>query len=149
MSLSVAVEFNGTSVKLLLIELDDAQDPSKERLVAGCHGAVLMYNIASRSSFESLTTWKDYLLRHKDALTFPMVVVGTHCDEEGEKDRRVPSYEALDLQAQIGYPFIETSAKDGFQVDKSILLLLDEMKKYREQQAAIHVRPKQRGCVIS
>lgn len=48
-------------------------------------GFLLVYDITSRSSFEELDVFYEQILRVKDKDYFPMIVVGTKCDLEYER----------------------------------------------------------------
>lgn len=52
-------------------------------------GFLLVYSIADRNSFEELEVFYEQILRVKDREHFPMIVVGTKCDMEF--DRQVPN----------------------------------------------------------
>jgi GTPase KRas protein len=48
-------------------------------------GFLLVYDITSRSSFQELDLFYEQILRVKDKDYFPMIVVGTKCDLEYER----------------------------------------------------------------
>lgn len=147
--LSMAVCIDGTSFRVLLIELHDPYFASSHREVEHCHGAVLMYSITSRSSFETLPTWKENFLRLKRSTSFPMVLIATQCDAEGEKDRQVTPEEGRALAAQIGCPFLEVSSDDNNNVGDAINQVLGEVKAHHELQASLQIPPKEHRCIIS
>jgi GTPase KRas protein len=52
-------------------------------------GFLLVYSIESRQSFNELEIFYQQILRMKDSASFPMIIVGTKCDLEYQ--RQVPS----------------------------------------------------------
>ena len=61
----------------------------REQYMRSGEGFLLVYSIADQSSFDELEVFYEQILRVKDREYFPMVVVGTKCDLEF--DRQVPS----------------------------------------------------------
>jgi GTPase SAR1 family protein len=58
-------------------------------------GFLLVYSIESRQSFNELEIFYQQILRMKDSESFPMIIVGTKCDLEYQ--RQVPSSGRSDL----------------------------------------------------
>ena len=52
-------------------------------------GFLLVYSIESRQSFNELEIFYQQILRMKDSESFPIIIVGTKCDLEFQ--RQVPS----------------------------------------------------------
>ena len=52
-------------------------------------GFLLVYSIESRQSFNELEIFYQQILRMKDSVSFPMIIVGTKCDLEFQ--RQVPA----------------------------------------------------------
>jgi GTPase SAR1 family protein len=52
-------------------------------------GFLLVYSIESRQSFNELEIFYQQILRMKDSVSFPMIIVGTKCDLEYQ--RQVPA----------------------------------------------------------
>jgi len=48
-------------------------------------GFLLVYSIESRQSFNELEIFYQQILRMKDSETFPMIIVGTKCDLEYQR----------------------------------------------------------------
>ncbi|BGO91527.1 hypothetical protein NBRC10512v2_003798 [Rhodotorula toruloides] len=86
----------------------------------GACGAVVVFDITSRRSFESLTSW----LSDARALASPdleVVVVGNKLDQED--DRQVPYLEASRWAQEHGALYVETSSKTGENVEQPFILL--------------------------
>eukprot|EP01102_Stenamoeba_stenopodia_P003626 TRINITY_DN137_c0_g1_i1.p1 TRINITY_DN137_c0_g1~~TRINITY_DN137_c0_g1_i1.p1 ORF type:complete len:195 (-),score=59.63 TRINITY_DN137_c0_g1_i1:193-777(-) len=90
-------------------------------------GFLTVYAITSRSSFDEISSFREQILRVKDADKVPMVVVGNKCDLESE--RQVSKAEGQDLAKSFGCPFLETSAKSRINVEESFFELVREIRK--------------------
>ena len=81
-------------------------------------GIILVYSIANRQSFEELKKWKENISHlRKSAFgdrKYPFFIVGNKCDLE--ENRVVSPQEGEQIGAEFGYPFFETSAKTGMNV---------------------------------
>mmetsp|Transcript_1857 Transcript_1857/g.2981 ORF Transcript_1857/g.2981 Transcript_1857/m.2981 type:complete len:180 (+) Transcript_1857:887-1426(+) len=87
----------------------------------GADCCVLVYDITSSKSFESLGSWKDEFLSQsnpKDPENFPFVAIGNKLDKEHE--RKVSAAKAQQwCQNNGNLPFFETSAKDAVNVEEA------------------------------
>ncbi|GMM36718.1 putative GTPase [Saccharomycopsis crataegensis] len=116
-----------------------------QRQLIGIHGFLLVYSIASRSSFEVLSTIRDKIL---NILSFgedtkvPFVVVANKTDL-GSGVRQVSKEEGLALAREFNCPFIEVSAKDNTNVDRAFEILLQHIEELTNPQ-----EKKEAGCVI-
>ena len=79
----------------------------RDQYIRSGQGFVIVFSITSKSSFESLPSFHDQILRVKDEDTFPVVILGNKCDLE--KDREVPFNEGKAFADSIEAPFYETS----------------------------------------
>ncbi|VVT49721.1 uncharacterized protein SAPINGB_P002410 [Magnusiomyces paraingens] len=111
-----------------------------QKHLIGIHGYMLVYSIASRSSFEMISIIRDKILNATGAETLPMVVVGNKTDLESQ--RQVPAEEGKALAESFGAAFVETSAKDKVNVDKAFELLISQIDSTSAEN-------KDKGCVIS
>ncbi|OMJ69201.1 hypothetical protein SteCoe_33141 [Stentor coeruleus] len=85
----------------------------------GADCCVMVYDITSVKTFESLSSWKEEFLNQsnpKDPENFPFVVLGNKLDKEPE--RKVPTAKAQQWCKSNGdIPFYETSAKEAVNVE--------------------------------
>ncbi|BGP16364.1 hypothetical protein JCM10213v2_004366, partial [Rhodosporidiobolus nylandii] len=115
----------GPSSATLKVQCWDSAGQERFRSVTrnyyrGACGAVLVYDITSRRSFESLQSW----LSDARALASPdleVVVVGNKLDQE--EDRQVPFIEASRWAQDNNALFVETSSRTGENVEQPFILL--------------------------
>jgi GTPase KRas protein len=90
-------------------------------------GFLMVFSITSRSSFDEITSFREQILRVKDADKAPMVLVANKSDLENE--RQVTTGEGQDLAKSFNIPFMETSAKTRVNVEESFFELVREIRK--------------------
>ncbi|KAL1933903.1 hypothetical protein VTP01DRAFT_7993 [Rhizomucor pusillus] len=106
------------------------------------HGYVLVYSIASRSSFDMVKIIREKILDFTGLETAPCVVVGNKSDLNIQ--RQVSTQEGKDLAEQWGCPTVETSAKHNENVAKIFDMLIAEIEKANNPPTE-----DKGGCVIS
>lgn len=102
----------------------------RDQYMQGGEGFIVVYAINSRDAFDEVTTFRDQILRVKDADRVPMIICGNKCDLE--EDRQVTKNEGEDLATSFGVPFFETSALSRINVDESFFELVREIRKHRD-----------------
>eukprot|EP00727_Mastigamoeba_balamuthi_P001143 m51a1_g11025 putative ras gtpase (191) ;mRNA; r:412999-413841 len=90
-------------------------------------GFLCVYCITSRASFEEINSFREQILRVKDADKVPMIVCGNKCDLEHE--RQVTTSEGQELSRSFQCPFLETSAKTRVNVEEAFYELVREIRK--------------------
>lgn len=118
-------------------------------------GFLLVYSITDRASFEELEVFYEQILRVKDKDFFPMIVVGTKCDLEYNRQvnssGKAPSVpplicliihsEGRALAARLHGRHIETSAKTRVNVDAAFIDLVKLIRSYQKVSGfAYHTR---------
>ena len=106
-------------------------------------GFLCVYSVASRTSFDEVLTFRESILRCKDAVKIPMVLVGNKCDL-GDDERQVSEREGRDLAKSMGVPFFEASAKQRINVDEVFYELVREVRKQRPNNDIIRRKRKKR-----
>eukprot|EP01126_Amoeba_proteus_P061096 TRINITY_DN8160_c0_g4_i1.p1 TRINITY_DN8160_c0_g4~~TRINITY_DN8160_c0_g4_i1.p1 ORF type:complete len:133 (+),score=8.98 TRINITY_DN8160_c0_g4_i1:270-668(+) len=90
-------------------------------------GFLLVYSITSRTSLAEVRAFRELVLRVKDEVSYPMVLVGNKCDLQSE--REVKHDEARDLAHSWGIPFLECSALTGHNVNEAFIELVRSIRK--------------------
>jgi small GTP-binding protein len=78
------------------------------------HGAILVFDITDRRSFNEIRGWMKEVLKHAQNVPI-FILVGNKCEDEAL--REIGRREAQDLADTYSMEYIETSAKDGTNVD--------------------------------
>ncbi|MCD7464896.1 Ras- protein RABA5b [Datura stramonium] len=120
------VEINGKEVKA---QIWDTAGQERFRAVTsayyrGAFGALLVYDISRRSTFESVTRWLDELHTHCDT-TVAKMLIGNKCDLDNIRD--VSTEEGAKLAEDEGLFFMETSALDSTNVNKAFEIVIREI----------------------
>lgn len=102
----------------------------------GSDCCVLVYDITSSKSFDSLESWREEFLNQanpKNPESFPFVVLGNKVDKE--TDRRVPLAKAQAwVRSKSEIPLFECSAKDSLNVDEAFQEIARRALKKEQQE---------------
>jgi len=110
-------------------------------------GFLCVYAITSRTSFEEVSSFREQILRVKDADKVPLVICGNKCDLESE--RQVSKNEGHELAKSFESPFMETSAKARINVEESFFQLVREIRNQSGVKGTSGKKPaKKAGCFI-
>ncbi|XP_039258155.1 GTP-binding protein Di-Ras2-like [Styela clava] len=103
--------------------------PAMQRLsITRGHAFILVYSITSRQSMEELLPIYEQIKTLKHSMDdVPLVLVGNKCDEI---ERSIPSKEGESIARSWHCPFLETSAKNNYNVQELFQQLL-ELEKSR------------------
>ncbi|MHA2366381.1 MAG: Rab family GTPase [Candidatus Hodarchaeales archaeon] len=82
----------------------------------GTKAGLVVFDLTCRGSFYDVNTWIRELRRVEPEA--PFIIVGNKSDKCKEDLREVSREEAENLAKKYGVPYIETSARDGMNVDK-------------------------------
>ncbi|KAG8758743.1 Ras- protein Rab-4B [Serendipita sp. 396] len=125
---TIGVEFSSRTInigeKRIKLQLWDTAGQERFRSVTrsyyrGAAGALLVYDITNRKSFENLSRW----LADARALASPqLVTVLVGCKSDREDEREVEWAEASRWAAENDLHFLETSALTGDNVESPFLL---------------------------
>ncbi|XAR58773.1 hypothetical protein NMG60_11014305 [Bertholletia excelsa] len=120
------VEVDGKEVKA---QVWDTAGQERFRAVTsayyrGAVGALVVYDISRRTTFESIKRWLDELHTHCDT-TVARMLVGNKCDLENIRD--VSTEEGKTLAEEEGLFFIETSALDSTNVKTAFEIVIHEI----------------------
>ena len=106
-------------------------------------GFMCVFSLTDADSFTALEELKDQILRVKSMVKIPLILVANKVDLEAQ---RKVSDTVLQEKAKLwGVPYIETSTRTKFNVDKAFYELLREIKRGKEGQNGSGVKPKPSG----
>jgi len=125
--LTIGVEFgarminiNGKQIKLQI--WDTAGQESFRSITRsyyrGAAGALLVYDITRRDSFNHLTRWLEEVRQNGNPL-MTIMLIGNKCDLENR--RQVSTEEGERFAKENGLIFMETSAKTAFNVEEAFI----------------------------
>ena len=89
-------------------------------------GFILCYRINERGSFDELEDIREFVLRRRNGSPFPMVLVGTWCDDESA--RAVRKEEGEELAKSWCCPFFEASSKSNENVEAVFFQIVREIQ---------------------
>ncbi|MHA1378240.1 MAG: Rab family GTPase [Candidatus Helarchaeota archaeon] len=109
----ISYEKMNLNIKLLLWDIG-GQTKWKEirsTYLTGSDGAIIVYDVTRRSTFNDLTKWIDDL--HRFVGNIPFVIVGNKIDLDELEMREVSSAELEKFAREVNTHYFETSAKTG------------------------------------
>ena len=109
----------------------------------GAVGALLVFDISKRTTFENVDRWLKELRAHADA-NIVVMLIGNKCDLV--QQREVKTEEATAFAEKQNIAFEETSARDGSGVDKSFRCILTEIYRLMSRKT---IQPDQDGPALS
>ena len=125
------VEINEKTYKLFFYDTT-GQEKYKSialNIIKNAHGIILMYDITSKLSFESIPEWIKSVKDAKGDL-FPMILLGNKLDLQDK--REVSIEEGKSLAEQNGMEFFETSNKEGTNINEAGLSILNKILERRQ-----------------
>jgi len=106
----------------------------RDQYINSGEGFILVYSIISRSSYSSMSEFRQKILEVKDVEEeYPMIMVGNKCDLDNE--RLVSTEEAKELAQKWKIQFFEASAKSRINVEESFKAVVRNIKKYKNRGA--------------
>jgi len=113
----------------LMIQLWDTAGQEKFRTITrtyfkGAHGAIIVYDITSKSSFNNVSNWVQEVDKYS-ALGITKLLIGNKCD--CQQNREVSIEEGQELADMYNMEFIETSAKSDTNILECFHTLAEQM----------------------
>ncbi|KAH7664167.1 Small GTPase superfamily ARF/SAR type protein [Dioscorea alata] len=130
---TIGVEFQTQSMEIdgkeIKAQIWDTAGQERFRAVTsayyrGAVGALVVYDISRRTTFDSVSRWLQELETHSDS-TIARILVGNKCDLENI--REVPVEEGKELAEEQGLFFMETSALDSTNVKTAFEIVIKEI----------------------
>ncbi|KAI3990932.1 hypothetical protein MKX01_026116 [Papaver californicum] len=122
------VELDGKTVKL---QIWDTAGQERFRTITssyyrGAHGIIIVYDVTDMESFNNVKKWLNEIDRYANDSVCKLLV-GNKCDLVDQKV--VDTETAKAFADSLGIPFLETSAKEGSNVEQAFLTMAAEIKK--------------------
>ncbi|KAJ7440527.1 ras protein [Mycena galericulata] len=123
----------------------------RDQWVREGQGFILVYSIASRTTFDRLEVFRQSVRRAKRGDPV-LILVGNKCDKAYQ--REVSKEEGAAMARQFGCDFMETSAKTAQNVERVFTSLVRALRQTRNLEPGTATNPGQRGekekkkCVI-
>ncbi|KAG8663701.1 hypothetical protein MANES_01G266736v8, partial [Manihot esculenta] len=130
---TIGVEFQTRTVtikgKVVKAQIWDTAGQERYRAVTsayyrGALGAMIVYDITKRPTFDHVARWVEELRAHADN-SIVITLIGNKADLMDQ--RAVSTEDAVEFEEDQGLFFFETSALSGENVDKAFLRLLEEI----------------------
>jgi Ras-related protein Rab-1A len=99
----------------------------------GADGIIMVFDVTSNDSFDHVNDWLKEVNRYAAEGTVKLLV-GNKCDRTA--DRVVSEEQAKDFAAELGIPYIETSAKSAKNVEEAFLTMAGELIRQRAARGA-------------
>ncbi|KAI3850189.1 hypothetical protein MKW98_008491 [Papaver atlanticum] len=131
------VELDGKTVKL---QIWDTAGQERFRTITssyyrGAHGIIIVYDVTDMESFNNVKQWLNEIDRYANDSVCKLLV-GNKSDLV---DKKVVDTETAKAFADsLGIPFLETSAKEGSNVEQAFLTMAAEIKKKMGNQPTSH-----------
>ena len=91
-------------------------------------GIMLVYDVCSEASFNNTRNWMRQI-EQNCTREIDMILVGNKCDvdEHDDEKRQVTTEQGVELAAEFGIPFYETSAKKNINVDECFRRMAEDI----------------------
>lgn len=107
---------DGEKCQLDILDTAGQEEYMRDNYYRLGEGFLIVYSITMRDTFSDVNRFHDHILSVKGVEDVPLIVVGSKCDLDG--DREVPHSEGNTLAEKFDVPFFETSAKTRVNVDE-------------------------------
>ncbi|EGC40415.1 hypothetical protein DICPUDRAFT_25125 [Dictyostelium purpureum] len=121
-----------------------------KRPYRGSHGVLILYDITDRQSFYNVKMWHLEIQRYA-CENCKVLLVGTKSDipEISACDRMVTYEEGLECADTYDIPFIECSAKQGYNVYSVFMAMVKEIYEYRLENEGPSLPPSNKVNLVS
>jgi small GTP-binding protein len=104
----------------------------KESWFSWADGFLFLFNIFSKKTLDLVEQTYSEICKVKGLEKVPMVIVGTKVDQDGKINREVQKNDGLQLALKLQCSYIETSAKEGYNIQQTFQLIIKLIEKYKK-----------------
>ena len=117
---------NGKNVKL---QIWDTAGQDRFRAITknyykGANGIILIYDVTNPKTFDNVKSWISQI-REEASQNVVIYIAGNKIDME--EDRKIKKEDGQKLADEYGFPFVETSAKDGININETFEDLVEKI----------------------
>eukprot|EP01096_Ripella_sp_DP13-Kostka_P014932 TRINITY_DN6863_c0_g1_i1.p1 TRINITY_DN6863_c0_g1~~TRINITY_DN6863_c0_g1_i1.p1 ORF type:complete len:188 (+),score=71.84 TRINITY_DN6863_c0_g1_i1:295-858(+) len=144
---SKMIKYRGVEYDTKIVDTagTDDSDAIQEAHTIGIHGYILIYSVASKSSYEKMKVLNDKILTACGTDKVPRVLCGNKMDLHLE--REVQRDEVAQLARSWGCSFLECSAKHNENIEDLFRLMIAEIEKENTIDQTKKPQPAS-GCVM-
>jgi len=130
------IELDGKTVKL---QIWDTAGQERFRTITssyyrGAHGIIVVYDVTDQTSFNNVKNWLNEIERYANE-NVNKLLVGNKSDMISKKV--IDSGTAKEFADSLSIPFLETSARDSTNVEKTFITMAQEIKNRLGPAAAV------------
>jgi len=140
------IEVDGEKCQLDILDTAGQEEYMRDNYYRLGEGFLCVYSITMRDTFVATNRFYDHILQVKGKDEVPLILVGSKCDLEG--DREVQKDEGLELAQKWGCPFYETSAKTRINVDEVFTELVRIVKISKKKDGGGAEEKESSGCCV-
>jgi len=143
------VNADGEKCQLDILDTAGQEEYMRDNYYRLGEGFLIVYSIIERTTFEAASRFYDHILQVKGKEDVPIILVGSKCDLESDRD--VPKSEGEALAQKWNCPFFETSSKTRVNVDEvftELVRIVARDKSLNGQDAKVGASEKPGCCSI-